>query len=74
MIVWKCINLFCLRYLHNNNEINEFDQFNNDNFKSNISCVTLQRQESGFGFRIVGGKEDGSQVKCIILFLIIETK
>lgn len=30
--------------------------------KQNISYVTLQRQECGFGFRIVGGKEEGSQV------------
>lgn len=50
------------RYLHNNNEINEIDQLNNDNLKSNISYITLQRQECGFGFRIVGGKEESSQV------------
>lgn len=50
------------RYLHNNNEINEIDQLNNENLKSNISYVTLQRQECGFGFRIVGGKEEFSQV------------
>jgi len=48
--------------LHNNNEINEIDQLNNENLKQNISYVTLQRQECGFGFRIVGGKEEGSQV------------
>lgn len=33
-----------------------------DNLKPNISYVTLQRLESGFGFRIVGGKEENSQV------------
>lgn len=54
--------LFLLRYLHNNNEINDIDQLNNENMKQNISYVTLQRQECGFGFRIVGGKEEGSQV------------
>ena len=26
--------------------------------------VTLQRHDSGFGFRIVGGTEEGSQVSC----------
>lgn len=26
------------------------------------TLVTLQRQETGFGFRIVGGTEEGSQV------------
>ena len=31
--------------------------------------VTLHRQDSGFGFRIVGGTEEGSQV--ILIFLII---
>ncbi|XP_025200491.1 membrane-associated guanylate kinase, WW and PDZ domain-containing protein 1 isoform X3 [Melanaphis sacchari] len=51
-----------VRYLHNNNEINDIDQLNNENMKQNISYVTLQRQECGFGFRIVGGKEEGSQV------------
>jgi len=57
------IDYFTLvRYLHNNNEINEIDQLNNENLKQNISYVTLQRQECGFGFRIVGGKEEGSQV------------
>lgn len=48
--------------MHNNNEINEIDQLNNENLKPTISYITLQRQESGFGFRIVGGKEEGSQV------------
>ena len=28
--------------------------------------VILRRHDSGFGFRIVGGTEEGSQVKCII--------
>lgn len=51
--------LNCTRYLHNNNEI---EQLNNGNLKPNISYVTLHRQECGFGFRIVGGKEEGSQV------------
>lgn len=51
-----------IRYLHNNNEINEVDQINNSSLKSDISYVTLQRQECGFGFRIVGGKEENSQV------------
>ncbi|XP_069101303.1 membrane-associated guanylate kinase, WW and PDZ domain-containing protein 1-like isoform X3 [Argopecten irradians] len=27
-----------------------------------VSTVTLQRQETGFGFRIIGGTEEGSQV------------
>lgn len=35
--------------------------------------VTLQRQESGFGFRIVGGTEEGSQV-CNLWFLIFISK
>lgn len=31
-----------------------------------VSSVTLQRQESGFGFRIIGGTEEGSQVSGIV--------
>ncbi|XP_050527687.1 membrane-associated guanylate kinase, WW and PDZ domain-containing protein 1 [Daktulosphaira vitifoliae] len=48
-----------VRYLHNNNEIS---QFNQEGVKPSVSYITLQRQECGFGFRIVGGKEEGSQV------------
>lgn len=33
-----------------------------DNLKFMEMNVTLQRQESGFGFRIIGGTEEGSQV------------
>lgn len=33
-----------------------------DNTKFIEMSVTLQRQESGFGFRIIGGTEEGSQV------------
>lgn len=34
--------------------------------------VTLTRQETGFGFRIVGGIEDKSQVnQCTVIFLIL---
>lgn len=35
--------------------------------------VTLRRQENGFGFRIVGGTEEGSQVRSIFEFLIAYT-
>lgn len=51
-----------IRYVLNNNKNNEIEPFNNENVKSYISYVTLQRQETGFGFRIVGGKEENSQV------------
>ena len=30
--------------------------------------VTLQRHDSGFGFRIVGGTEEGSQVRHLAIF------
>lgn len=30
------------------------------------SVVTLMRQETGFGFRIVGGTEEGSQVGAMV--------
>lgn len=33
-----------------------------DNFGYMLSEVTLERQALGFGFRIVGGTEEGSQV------------
>lgn len=33
--------------------------------------VTIERQEAGFGFRIVGGTEEGSQVNDLALSLII---
>lgn len=34
--------------------------------------VTLQRQDSGFGFRIVGGTEEGSQVQHVnVIFFLI---
>lgn len=36
---------------------------NGQNFQE--MTVTLQRQESGFGFRIIGGTEEGSQVSKI---------
>ena len=29
--------------------------------------VTLQRHDSGFGFRIVGGTEEGSQVRNLVI-------
>ena len=28
--------------------------------------VTLSRHTSGFGFRIIGGREEGSQVCCVL--------
>ena len=31
--------------------------------------VQLHRQESGYGFRIIGGTEEGSQVSCDVLLL-----
>lgn len=40
-----------------------------DNAKFVEMSVTLQRQESGFGFRIIGGTEEGSQVLFGILIL-----
>lgn len=30
------------------------------------TVITLVRQESGFGFRIVGGTEEGSQVRSMV--------
>lgn len=36
--------------------------FEQDNYGYLLSEVTLDRQPSGFGFRIVGGTEEGSQV------------
>ena len=32
--------------------------------------VTLQRHDSGFGFRIVGGTEEGSQVRHLAFWAI----
>lgn len=29
------------------------------------TVVTIERQETGFGFRIVGGTEEGSQVRIV---------
>ena len=37
-----------------------------DNAKFVEMSVTLQRQESGFGFRIIGGTEEGSQVVTLL--------
>lgn len=34
------------------------------------SVVTLLRQETGFGFRIVGGTEEGSQVGAMVRLLL----
>lgn len=59
---------YYFRYLHNNNEINEL---NNESLKY-VSYVTLQRQECGFGFRIVGGKEEGSQVIYIYIYVFLK--
>lgn len=36
--------------------------FTQDDYGYLLSEITLQRQSSGFGFRIVGGTEEGSQV------------
>lgn len=36
--------------------------FQQENFGYMLSEVTLERQALGFGFRIVGGTEEGSQV------------
>ncbi len=46
----------------------------NENFVE--MTVTLQRHESGFGFRIVGGTEEGSQVRIerILLFSAISNQ
>lgn len=66
LFFYNCLKVLIItyvRYLHNNNGINAINHLlNNDNLKPNISYITLQRQECGFGFRIIGGKEEGSQV------------
>lgn len=38
---------------------NNFSQFNEEPFQ--LMSVVLERQVSGFGFRIIGGREEGSQ-------------
>jgi hypothetical protein len=49
-----------LRYPGNMEDNNKFIEMN----------VTLYRQESGFGFRIIGGTEEGSQVSYDLLVLM----
>lgn len=46
------------------NSIYKMDEENSSINYVNMT-VTLQRQESGFGFRIIGGTEEGSQVSLI---------
>ena len=49
---------------NNNNSTSQTDLYGHSNieYKTIDIIVELQRQESGFGFRIVGGDEEGSQV------------
>lgn len=53
------------------NSIYKMDETKDNSINYVNMTVTLQRQENGFGFRIIGGTEEGSQVsyfssKCII--------
>lgn len=36
------------------------------------TLVTLIRQDTGFGFRIVGGTEEGSQVSWKVAYILIK--
>lgn len=55
-------HLFLLIFIQNVIESFFYGILQQENFGYMLSEVTLERQAQGFGFRIVGGTEEGSQV------------